>query len=289
MTRRELLGSAMLAGVVPAAAAPYPENLGLQLYTLRNITPKDPRGVLKQVAAIGYREVETLRPTLREYTPLFKEFGLRATSGHFDTPVFTGDWTGWDPAPGYTLDKAIDDAKSAGLGYMVVPYLRPEQRGKLDFYKRFAEQLNRSGEKVHKAGLHLCYHNHAFEFEPQGGQRPFDVLMEQTDPRLVGLEMDAFWIVIAGEDPVAMLKRYSGRIPLMHVKDVAKGAPKQFSEKLPPDTFKEAGAGTLDFVALLRAGREHGVKHYFVEQDQCPGDPLASIRQSYQFLRSLKV
>ena len=289
MTRRELLGSAMLAGTLPAAAAPYPETLGVQLYTLRSITPKDPRSVLKQLAAIGYREVETLRPTLREYIPWFKEFGLKPTSGHFDTPLFTGDWTGWDPAPGYTLDKAIADAKAAGLSYMVVPYVRPEQRGKLDVYKRFAGQLNKAGEKVHKAGLGLCYHNHCFEFEPQGSQRPWDVLMDQTDPKLVGLEMDVFWVVIAGEDPVALLKRYKGRVPLMHLKDVAKGAPKQFNEKVPPATFKEAGSGTLDFVSLLRAARENGVKHYYVEQDQCPGDPLASVRKSYQFLRGLKV
>src|SRR5258708_27024823 len=123
----------------------------------------------------------------------------------------------------------------------------------------------------------LAYHNHAFEFQGAEGQRPFDILMERTDPKLVKLEMDVFWVSTAGQDPVALLKQYPGRVALLHLKDKAAGAPVRFSEDVGHEAFKEVGSGSLDFAAILKAAKAAGGQHYFVEQDFCPGNPIDSL------------
>ena len=145
------------------------------------------------------------------------------------------------------------------------------------------------GEQVKKAGLQLCYHNHGFEFEPLAdGRRPLDVLMGAVKPELVKLELDVFWVSLTGADPVALIQQYSGRIPLLHLKDKAKGAPPETQEsKVAPTTFTPVGAGAVDFPAVLKAAAAAGVEHYFVEQDHTQGDPIAALRQSYQYLRTL--
>lgn len=154
--------------------------------------------------------------------------------------------------------------------------------------KKLAATLNRAGEACRKAGLVLCYHNHAFEFEPApGGGTLLDVLLAESDPKLVQLEMDVMWVTVAGADPVAMLNQYKGRVPLVHLKDVHKGFQQRFDEKVPREAFSEVGGGVIDFKAVVTAARATGVRHYFVEQDQTPGDPLDSLRASITYLRKL--
>nr|MDQ2901110.1 sugar phosphate isomerase/epimerase [Acidobacteriota bacterium] len=171
----------------------------------------------------------------------------------------------------------------------VLPYIRPEDRGDLDFFRRLTDKMNRAGEQCHAAGLQFCYHNHAFEFQGEKDQRPIDIMIERLDLKNVGFEMDVFWVSVAGNDPVAMLRQLKGRVPLVHLKDEKRGAPVQYNEKVSKDTFQEVGHGSLDFPAILRAAEAAGVKHYFVEQDQTAGDPVASLKQSYDYLRSVKI
>lgn len=274
-------------------------NIGVQLYTLREVLPKKPAETLQALAAIGYKEVEVIRPDLSQIGPLSKRAGLKAVSLHIEAPLVTGKWDAWSnavpstPPPmlssGYDLSRAIDDARKHGIEYMVVAYLFPQERGGLDFYRQFADQMNRAGEQCRKAGLKLCYHNHAFEFEQMEGTTPLDVLMERFDKRFVDLELDVFWVSIAGSDPAQLIKKYSGRVPLLHLKDKAKGAAQQTQEaKVPRTAFTEVGNGELDFPAILRAASDAGTKHYFVEQDQTPGDPLRSLEQSFSYLKKLK-
>jgi sugar phosphate isomerase/epimerase len=135
-------------------------------------------------------------------------------------------------------------------------------------------------------GLTLCYHNHAFEFEPAGQGTLFDVLMQAADPKLVAIELDIMWTQVAGVDPVSALKKYGNRVLLMHLKNVSKDVATQYHEKVPREAFKEVGNGVIDVAAVLKAAQAAGVKHYFVEQDQSP-DPLASLRESYQYLAKL--
>ena len=275
-------------------------NIGVQLYTVREVLSKKPSETLQALAAIGYKEVEVIRGDLNQIAPVLKRAGLKAVSLHIEAPLVTGKWDAWraaagagsgssQPAADHTLSQAIDDARKHGIEHMVVAYLFPQERGGLDFYRQFADQMNRAGEQCRKAGLKLCYHNHAFEFEQMEGTTPLDVLMERFDKRFVDLELDVFWVSIAGSDPVQLIKKYSGRVPLLHLKDKAKGAARQTQEaKVPRTAFTEVGNGELDFPAILRAASDAGTKHYFVEQDQTPGDPLRSLGQSFSYLKKLK-
>ena len=137
--------------------------------------------------------------------------------------------------------------------------------------------------------MHIGYHNHGFEFEAlPDGRRPLDLLVSRTDPSLVRLEVDVFWVGITGADPVDLLTQYKGRVALVHLKDTAKGAPHATDEsKVPAATFQEVGSGSLDFPAILKAADAAGVEHYFVEQDHTPGDPIASLRKSYDYLQTI--
>ncbi len=139
--------------------------------------------------------------------------------------------------------------------------------------------------------MQLCYHNHGFEFEPLAdGRRPLDVLMGAVKPELVKLELDVFWVSVTGADPVALIQQYAGRIPLLHLKDKAKGtAPETQESKVAPTTFTPVGAGAVDFPAVLKAAAAAGVEHYFVEQDHAQGDPIAALKQSYQYLRTSRL
>ena len=290
LTRRSLVAgllSTPLALAKKAAARGFDLPLGLQLYTLRNVL-KDPDPVLKAVSEIGYREVEITRNNMDQIWPALKTYNLKPISGHFETPTFTGDTTHWPGFPtGYNTARAIEDAKKWGLQYIVCPYIMPADRGGLDVYRKLADDLNKSGEAVKKAGLKLCYHNHAFEFKGPEGQRPIDVLLERWNPQHVFLECDVFWLSVAGQVPQDVMKKFTGRVPLIHLKDKAWGTPIGYEESVPPEAFKEVGSGVIEFGPILRTAAKIGVKHYFVEQDQTPRDPLSSIRLSYQNLRKM--
>jgi len=251
-------------------------NLGVQLYTVRNTIGADPAGVLKAIQDIGYSEVEATYGNLDKIWPALKETKLKPVSIHLDTALFFEG--------GAKLDAAMADVKQRGFEYVVLPYIPPEQRGGLDMFKKLAETLNKSGEKAKAAGMTLCYHNHAFEFEPMQGTTGLALLMKETQKSLVSLELDVFWVSVAGHDPVALLKKYANRVALVHLKDKASGTPVQYNERVPKGTFKEVGSGTVHIPAVLAAAKRAGVKNYFVEQDQTPGDPIESLRESYKYL-----
>ena len=254
------------------------QTIGAQLYTVRNILPDKPHETLQAIEKIGYREVEVVGATMATIWPALKQTKLRAVSVHLDTLLFTRNQE--------KLIPALEDAKQRGLQYVVCPYIDPRDRGGADVIRKLGETLTTAGEKCRAMGISLCYHNHAFEFEPSGSGTLLDVLMKASDPKLVSLEFDIMWSQVAGVDPVSVLKQYGGRIALMHLKNVAPGTPKQYKEPLPPTAFKEVGNGTIDIRAVLRAAAPY-VKHYFVEQDQAPGNPVDSLRQSMEYLRNL--
>lgn len=265
------------------AKAPFTKDLGAQLYTVRSVLPDKTKETLQAIAEIGYKEVEILQTQLDTLPPLLAELGLKAVSLHLDSKLILDSA---DPAA--SLAATLEKAHSAAISFVVMPYVPNEKRGGLDIYRSLAERLNKTGQAAKDAGLRLCYHNHAFEYEPMEGSTPLETLMKNCVPGLVALEIDVFWVSVAGHDPVEMLHTYSGRAPLVHLKDKSPTTPQQFKEGLPPECFEEVGSGSLDFAAILRAGEETGVEHYFVEQDQTP-DPLASLRQSYEYLRKLQV
>ncbi len=285
LTRRDLFKAAAFAGASLEAAS-YTKPLGVQLYTVRSVMPKDPAATLKAIAAIGFAEAEMTWDGVEKTLPMVKDAKLNPVSIHLPTPILNGNWGKAKPV---TWAEAIDVSHKAGMKFMVIPYIAIPERGKtLDDFRTMADKMNKAGEQVKKAGMQLCYHNHAFEFAAMEGSRPIDVLLEKTDAKLVGIELDVFWVSVTGNDPVAMLKKMPGRFPLVHLKDKKTGAAVRFDEKVERDTFKEVGNGSLDFKALLAAAKQSGVKHYFVEQDQTPGDPLESLKTSYTNVRALK-
>ncbi|MBM3737423.1 MAG: sugar phosphate isomerase/epimerase [Acidobacteria bacterium] len=279
LTRRTFTASA-IALAPGLTAKPVLPAVGVQLYTVRGVLPKDAAGTLQSIEEIGFREVEATYANLDQiWTPLTAT-KLKPVSLHLDTPMFlhkTAD-----------LPAAVDNAAKRGFKYAVCPYIAPADRGGVPVIQKLAANLNKAGELCRKAGLTLCYHNHAFEFEKADGNRTLlDVLLAESDPKLVQLEMDVMWVTVTGADPVALLKKYKNRVPLMHLKDLHKGVPPRLDEKIPRDAFAEVGRGVVNFPAVLKAAKSAGVKHYFVEQDQTPGDPLASLRQSFAYLQTL--
>lgn len=239
---------------------------GLALYTVRNNMGEDPKATLKEVADAGYKNIEAagyrngkfynMAPL--EFKELLKEVGLKPISTH---------------QGGITLENAdsvIADVKATGFKYLVVPV---PPMGLRSDYKQLASVLNALGEKCHRAGLKLLYHNHAFEFERgSDGVVTYDYLLENTHPKYVNFQMDLYWVTKADKDPVAYFKKYPGRFKMWHVKDMdGKGR------------FAPVGHGQIDFTKILAEKKLSGMKYYMVEQDRTfDMTPLEAIKISHE-------
>jgi len=244
---------------------------GLQLYTVRKSLQLDFEATLRRVAELGIKEVEFAgyfdqQPA--RINKLLKRLGIRAPSAHISTETLRNG-----------LPSAIESAKIIGHKYLVLGYLPEEERKSLQDYGRLVDLLNRAGEECNRAGLRLAYHNHDFEFAAIGGTVPYDLILAGTDPRTVQMEMDLYWVTKAGLNPVSLFEKHPGRFPLVHVKDM---------DSTPRKFFTEVGRGVIDFVKIFSKAKEAGIKHYFIEQDETPGDPLESVGISLNYLRALK-
>ena len=241
---------------------------GLQLYTVRDALAVDLEGTLRSVAAIGYREVELAGlpgVTAQAMRASLKRHGLDAPSMHAGYDRLQRDF-----------DSVLEEARILGANYLVCPSVDAEERKTAEDWKRVCRALNSIGQVVRSHGLVLAYHNHDFEFVPFGdGTTPFHLLMTETDPRDVKLELDVYWVAKAGLDPVRHLQDSRDRILLVHLKDLARDG-----------STAEVGEGSLDFERIVRTALAVGVKHLFVEQDTS-ADPLASIGTSLRFLERL--
>ena len=280
-SRRDFLQATSLVAALGASGhAAQLKTLGVQLYTVRTVLPQKPQDTLNAIRAIGYREVEATYAGLDGLWPMLQASGLKPVSIHLDS----GSVTQGKPDD---LSPIFDQLKKRGFQYAVFPYLPEPERGGIDVIKAIAEKLNRAGEKCRAAGMSFCYHNHAFEFATEKGATLFQVMLDHTDPKLVAFELDVFWVSVAGLDPAEFLQKLAGRVPLLHLKDKAEGTAVMYKESVPPTAFKEVGSGVLDWPKVLRAAAAAKVAHYFVEQDQTPGDPVDSLRQSFGYLSKL--
>ena len=289
MSRRQLIKLGGLAAV--SCFGKEPMAPGVQLYTVRNEVVRQPLATLQAIADIGYREVEMLRDQVKTLAPLLKRVNLTPVSLHFETPLLTGNWAAWKHADmppidaGATYDGCVSLARDHGFRYIVFNYLSPEERLGLDFYRSLADKLNQAAQKADAAGLQFCYHNHDFEFQPKPGGRPIDVLLKHMDPKLIRLEVDAFWVSMAGVNAAEFIREHAHRVALVHLKDRAKGTPTHYDiATVPNETYRELGSGDLPLRAILDAVSHSDARHIFVEQDFSK-DPIASLRQSYAFLK----
>ncbi|HYI97452.1 MAG TPA: sugar phosphate isomerase/epimerase [Bryobacteraceae bacterium] len=276
LRRRFLAAAAASAARLPGANL---KAVGVQLYTLRTIINEKPLEVFQSLEQVGFRECEVIQSNMDKIWDSLKQTRLKPVSLHLDTAMFTRDQA--------KLPAALEDAKKRGFSFVVCPYVAPQDRGGVDVIKRLAETLTKAGETCAKSGLKLAYHNHAFEFEPAGSGTLLDVLMDTSDPKLVTLELDIMWSRVAGVDPVSVLQKYGKRVTLMHLKNVAADVGPQFTERVPREAFREVGNGVVDIPAVLKAAAKAGVQHYFVEQDQTPGNPIDSLKQSFGYLQQL--
>jgi sugar phosphate isomerase/epimerase len=259
------------AGAKPA----WPGPIGLALYTVRTEFESQPAQTLKKVAAIGYKEVEggMGKISAEELSGYLKDAGLRMPSGQFEHPSSVEKYA-----------KVIDFARKIGMQYVTCSFSDAKTA---DGWKKIADDFNRAGKQVAEAGMQFAYHNHLQEFRPLGNTNGYEILIANTDPKLVKFQIDVFWMTWAKQDPVAYFKKLSGRVAMLHIKDRKKDwkwDPLNFpKDKEVP--YTEVGTGAVDWNPIFAHAAD--VKHIFVEQDYCDREPMESARMSYEYLRRL--
>lgn len=276
-----LLALAVTAcGAAPAGLGPsFQGPVGLQLYSLRVQFDKDVPGTLDKVKQFGIKHAE-LAGTYKLSPAAFKaellQRGIEPVSGHFPFERFRDD-----------IEGVANDAKALGLKYAGCAWI-PHQ-GDFDekTCRETAAVFDRAGVALSKHGIKFFYHTHGYEFQPYGKGTLFDLLMAETNPRFVHYQMDIFWIVHPGQDPVKLLLKYPGRWELMHLKDMKKGTPTGLlTGKTDVNNDAALGAGQMDIPAILKAAKKVGVKWYFIEDES--GSSEQQIPQSLQFLEQVK-
>lgn len=247
---------------------------GIQLWTLREDMPKDPKGVLKQLADAGYKQIESFEGskgmywgmTNKEFAAYLASLGMSIKSCHCDIEK--------------DFERKAAEAAEIGIDYLICPWKGPQKS--IDDFKRFAEQFNAKGEVCKKAGIRFAYHNHDYSFVSLDGQLPQDVMMQGTDPALVYFQMDMYWVVTAGADPVEWLKKYPNRFKLCHIKDRTKGAEGK-------DASCTLGTGSIDYKSILKKARKYGMQYFVVEQEKYEGTtPIQSAVANAAYLRGVK-
>ena len=244
----------------------------LQLYTLRDHVAKDLAGTLGKVAEMGYQGVELAGygdlGNAEKVKRALETSGLQLVSNHVGSQDLQND-----------LQRVIDEALILGNKYVTCSGLFSGERSE-DGYREFAKLANQAGARLNSSALQLCYHNHDFELnEKVDGMAALDYLYSNTEPTLLQAELDTYWVEKGGENPADYIRKYAGRVPLLHIKDMAKDEAK---------TFAEVGEGSLDWNAIFAAAEEvGGTVSYIVEQDTCPGEPLDSARKSLENLKAM--
>lgn len=291
MDRRRFLahaGALASAAVVPSWAAQAPrDRIGLQLFTLNAAMNRDPAGTLRRVAAMGYEEVETygIDPgamtyygiPARDFASRLQDHNLPTPSGHYDLQNLLHGSA--DELNRY-VDRCAEGARILGQRYITWPYLEPSTRT-LETYKLVADRLNAIGARIAKSGLHVAYHNGGGEFVAQGGQYPYDIILKQTDPALVKLQIDLYWFAFDTTDtPRSWFDRAPGRFEMWHVKDMHKVNRR----------YTELGNGSIDYTRIWPDRARSGMKHFFVEQGgnfavdamQSAADGMAYVKRHLQ-------
>lgn len=241
--------------------------IGLQLYTVRQMMEKNVAQTLNKIAAIGYSEVEFagyFGHSAQEIAVMLADNGLTAPSAHIGIDDFE-----------HNFEQILDSVDVVGHKYLVLAWLPPKDRT-LDRYKEIIDNLNKNGEKAKAAGVQLAYHNHNFEFENIDDEIPYEMILTQTDEKLVQLELDLFWFAFAKQDPLKVINRYPGRVPAVHIKDMGKNR-----------KMVNAGTGTIDFMRVFQASKKAGIKHYFVEDDETK-DITGTIEAGYDYLSKVR-
>jgi len=243
---------------------------GVQLYTFRKEMDKDPIGTLKQIAALGIKEIESARSDKGHYYGLkpkemkniCSDLGMQLKSGHV---ALDQKW-----------ERTMEEAKEAEQEYLICSSM-PSRGQTIANYKNVADKFNEAGEACKKIGLKFGYHNHEYEFESDGDTILYDLLLDHTEAELVHMELDLGWVIVANKDPLDYFKKYPGRFPLWHLKDM----------DMDKKESTEFGKGGLDIKTMLDHSESSGVKHIFIEQEEYTHTPFASMKHNMKFLKNL--
>ena len=320
-TRRDFLKRAALGMVAATGAGAFTiakaqskrlGRIGVGLFTIPTMLERDFAGAMQTLASIGYKEVETFGPypwsaqsakdrwrvvaeslafkgsgyfgsTAQDVRRILDDNGLTSPSMHTDLESLRT-----------RLEPMAEAAHVLGQQYVVLPSIPENERQNLDGYRRMADEFNEIGTRAAALGIRFKYHNHGYGLKPVEGIVPFELLVDRTGPEVVHLQMDLYWTVAGGADPIAYLERYAGRYKSMHVKDMAEqvrfsgdgGDPAQWIELFP--YIADAGSGVLDLSGVLSAAMRSGVQHFFLERDQTP-TPIETLQGSYTYLSSLEL
>jgi sugar phosphate isomerase/epimerase len=285
-TRRTFLQQAVMIATSTLFPAPQPRRrykLGLQLFTMRAPMARDVDGTLKRVAAMGYEDFETYGfdpqafryygMPAKDFAQRLRDLNLTTSSGHYDLNRFVS--SSMDDLKAY-VDHCIEGARVLGQEYITWPYLDEGDRT-IEKFKIVAERLNIIGAQVKKAGLQAAYHNHDFEFVDQNGQIGYDIILKETDPALVKLQIDLYWIARGSKlTPNEWFKRAPGRFVMWHVKDMHKTS----------RDYTELGNGSIDFTRIWPDAEFAGMKYFYVEQGgNFTHDPFRSVADSAEYVK----
>ena len=284
--RREFLINTSLALGALAIAPSFAYNtkkkaIGLQLYSLRDSLPKDVKGILTQVGQAGFSEVETYGFSVKngffgtggkDFKAMLDDNGLKATSNHFDFNNYI------ETDSTENIKAYIDTANYLDSSYVTVPWISERLRGTTaDDYKKLADKITKVAELCNAANLKLAYHNHDFEFEKFGDSTGYEILLNNTDKNKVDFELDLYWVVRSGNDPLQLFKKYPGRFTMWHVKDM---------DKSNQDLNTEIGKGRIDFKAIFAEAKLSGMKHFYVEHEtNYFPNPIESVKESCFYVR----
>jgi len=253
------------------------KEFGIQLWSVRDDLGKDPKGVLKQLASYGYKQIESFEGgkgifwgmSNTEFKSYMNELGMKIISSHCDINK--------------DFEKKAADAAAIGMKYLICPYKGPQKD--IDAFKKFADEFNQKGEICKKNGIRFAYHNHDYSFVNMNGEMGQDVMMKNTDPKLVDFELDMYWVVAAGQDIETWLKKYPKRFRLCHVKDRKKGA--TATEK---DASVVVGTGSIDYPKILKTAKKQGMEYYIVEQEKWEGTtPMQAAQADAMYMKTLSI
>lgn len=255
------------------------KEIGLQLYTLREELPKDVKGTLEKVAQAGYTNVETYGFSIKDQfwglTPkelkkILDDNGLKAVSGHYNLGSFLYDGNTEE------LIASIEAAKILKSEFLTVPWVDEPFRRNIKDYKKIAARVNEAAKMCKNAGLKLAYHNHDFEFQKHDGVTGYEILLKETDKDLVFFELDLYWVIHSGNDPLKLFKENPGRFKMWHVKD---------KDKINNELNTEVGSGTINFKPIFKEVKQSGMVHFFVEQENnFASNSFESIKTSCDFI-----
>lgn len=276
LTRRNFIkrSSATVAGTLLLPSFAFPDHpkqkYGVQLYSFRDEMAIDAKGTLKQISRIGIKKIESARSADGLYYGLSpiemkitcEDLGMQLVSGH----VALDD----------DFENTMEQAVASGQEYVICSSM-PSMGQTVDNYKKVAEEFNKAGEACKKLDLKFGYHNHEYEFESDNGQVLYDVLMDNTEPDLVHMELDLGWVIVGGKNPLDYFKKYPGRFPLWHLKDM----------DMDKKESTEFGKGALDIPAMMVHQKASGVQHIFIEQEEYASTPLKSMKHNMRFLSDI--